>query len=70
MEKMIEAAKKIIIVSGEGEIGTEEDYNGKKTLRALKQKLNKEFCNGDRWAYAEIDGDRYDYTDGELVPRY
>jgi hypothetical protein len=70
MDKMIESAKEIMIISGEGEVGTTEKYNGKKTLRALKLRLSKELCEGDRWACAEIDGYRYNYVDGELVPRY
>lgn len=43
---------KIAIVSGEGEIGHAELYNGKKTARALKSRLTRERCNGDRWAKA------------------
>jgi len=52
--------KKIVIVSGEGEIGgvfssilrTVELYVGKKTERAVKSRLTRERCNGDRWARA------------------
>lgn len=44
---------KITIFSGEGERGTRELYTGKHTDRALKMRLTKERCNGDRWAKAE-----------------
>jgi hypothetical protein len=48
----------IIIVSGEGE-GTEDEelYHGKGSFRALKMRLKKESCGGDRWAKAM----RYEY---------
>ena len=55
-ENLIARAEFIRIVSGEGEIGTREDYTGKRTLRALRSRLTKERCHGDRWAYAEIQG--------------
>lgn len=45
-------AKEIIILSGEGERGTPEVYTGKRTTRALKSRLTKERCQGDRWAKA------------------
>jgi len=48
---------KITILSGEGESGTRELYTGKHTLRALKLRLTKERCNGDRWAKAEYTTD-------------
>jgi len=40
----------IQIISGEGEQGTSVFYTGKKTERAIKTRLTKERCNGDRWA--------------------
>lgn len=44
----------IYIVSGEGSLGTKTKYTGKRTERALKMRLTKEQCGGDRWARAEI----------------
>lgn len=44
----------IRIVSGEGENGTIEQYEGKRTERAIKMRLTKERCGGDRWARAEV----------------
>ena len=46
---------KIIIQSGEGEIGTFESYHGARTLRAIRARLTRERCNGDRWARAWIE---------------
>jgi len=45
---------KIFIVSGEGVEGWPEEYKGKRTELAIKQKLTKEKCHGDRWARAYI----------------
>jgi len=49
------------IVSGEGDgPGTEEPYTGRPSIRALKGKLKREECGGDRWAWAFAkDGTRY-----------
>ena len=44
----------IHITSGEGELGTTEIYTGKRTERAIKLRLARERCGGDRWARAEI----------------
>lgn len=49
----------IEIVSGEGTEGTRETYAGKRTARAINARLRKERCNGDRWAFALLDGFRY-----------
>lgn len=43
------------IVSGEGEIGFTLEYTGKRTLRALRCRLTRERCNGDRWARVEAE---------------
>lgn len=51
--KLIET-NEIRIVSGEGEVGTSETYNGKRTIRAIKMRLTKERCGGDRWAKALV----------------
>ena len=43
----------IKIISGEGTgPGSEETYTGKRTPRAIKSRLTRERCNGDRWASA------------------
>ena len=50
---MIITNKDIIILSGEGENWSNEYlFTGRKTARAIKMKLKKERCGGDRWAYA------------------
>ncbi|OPY01468.1 MAG: hypothetical protein A4E60_01705 [Syntrophorhabdus sp. PtaB.Bin047] len=42
----------IIIISGEGDNGTVEAYRGKDSPYAIKRRLTKERCEGDRWARA------------------
>lgn len=44
--------KQIVIFSGEGEVGTFVRYEGKKSVLAIKSRLTKERCGGDRWAKA------------------
>jgi hypothetical protein len=44
--------EEIRIISGEGDVGTVERYSGKHSERAIKLKLTRERCNGDRWAKA------------------
>ena len=44
----------IVILSGEGEVGTYSSYMGAYTERAIRSRLSKERCNGDRWAKAYI----------------
>lgn len=44
----------IQILSGEGDYGNFELYTGKRTVRAIKLRLTKERCGGDRWARALI----------------
>jgi hypothetical protein len=44
--------KEIRIISGEGEIGTVGRYFGKCSERAIKLRLSRERCSGDRWAMA------------------
>ena len=53
----------IYTISGEGESGTRERYEGKQTARALRARLTKETAGGDRWAFAEIDGHRVEYDE-------
>jgi hypothetical protein len=49
---LIYVRPEIRIISGEGEIGTVERYSGKRSERAIKLRLSRERCNGDRWARA------------------
>jgi hypothetical protein len=44
--------EEIRIVSGECELGTVEAYEGKRTYRAIKLRLARERCRGERWAKA------------------
>lgn len=44
----------IKILSGEGDYGNFEIYTGKRTPRAIKMRLTKERCGGDRWARALV----------------
>jgi|688.fasta_scaffold1925718_2 hypothetical protein len=47
------ATAPLYIVSGEGDLGTTELYTGKRTVRAIKARLTRERCGGDRWARCE-----------------
>ena len=49
-QDITDETKKIVILSGEGEIGTYEEYDGNRTVRAIKTRLKEERCDGDRWA--------------------
>lgn len=55
---LIKSADVIEILSGEGEEGTVEDYNGWRSARAVRAALADERCNGDRWAILIVDGQR------------
>lgn len=57
------ATNKIVIVSGEGEVGTVENYSGKRTIRAIKVRLTKERCDGQRWATAKVYSHSNDWGD-------
>ena len=70
MEEIIKNAEEIEIVSGEGEQGTVEEYTGEKTEAAIIARLIEEEAGGDRWAFARIDGVRYDRKGNTLEPRY
>lgn len=41
----------IEIVSGEGDVGSHEVYQGIGSVRALRARLTRERCRGDRWAH-------------------
>jgi hypothetical protein len=53
--------KTIAIISGEGTVGSVSLYEGKNTVRAIKARLTRERCNGDRWARAIVYKDINDY---------
>jgi hypothetical protein len=55
---------RIEIVSGEGTQGTAKEHTGKATARAVRARLTRERCGGDRWAFARVDGRRC--TDEDL----
>jgi hypothetical protein len=62
--KMIaDAARPIVITSGEGEIGSDDIYTGKRTIRAVKLRLARERCGGDRWARAIVYSHRSEWGD-------
>ena len=51
------AAGDLYIVSGEGELPVSwDEYEGLRTVAAIKKRLRQERCGGDRWAYI-TDGD-------------
>ena len=52
-KEVLDAGIEIRIVSGEGTVGSSVVYTGKRTIRALKSRLTRERCNGDRWSRAE-----------------
>jgi hypothetical protein len=52
LEQIIKGDDDLYIVSGEGEgEGTEEEFEGPRTVAALKKRLKEERCQGDRWAF-------------------
>ena len=56
--RLLDGARRIEILSGEGEEGTRKPYSGARTVRAIRAKLTRERCKGDRWAILIIDGKR------------
>jgi len=48
----------MLIFAGEGERGTWERYYGSRTRRALRARLTRERCHGDRWAQLWIEETR------------
>jgi hypothetical protein len=54
----IDFAGGVEIVSGEGDgEGAVEDYDGEPTAAALRERLEDERCDGDRWAFARPAGE-------------
>lgn len=45
----------ILILSGEGTTGTWERYEGARTPKAIRSRLSRERCHGDRWASVWIE---------------
>ena len=60
----IKPGNPVFILSGEG-LGTLELFTGKKSQRAIKGRLTKERCNGQRWAKGFVY--LYDNTESEGV---
>jgi len=60
---LADATRQIVIVSGEGEIGGQDVYVGKRTLRAIKGRLARERCRGERWARAIVYSHSNDWGD-------
>ena len=54
MKDITKTDSAIVIFSGEGERGTVELYTGVRSIRAIKSRLTRERCGGDRWARAFI----------------
>lgn len=54
IERMLASAAPIHIISGEGDDGGREVYTGKRTILAIKRRLTRERCGGQRWAWAQI----------------
>jgi len=51
IEQIAQGTEDLYIVSGEGEQGAREDYDGPRTAAAIRTALKQERCSGDRWAY-------------------
>ena len=51
IKQIIQGDEDLYVVSGEGEQGAREDYDGPRTVADILKALKKERCNGDRWAY-------------------
>lgn len=60
--KLIET-NEVQIVSGQGDMGQVEIYNGKKTMRAIKMRLTKESFGGSCWAKAKVFSHSNDFCD-------
>ncbi len=63
LKELLDSDAPIQIISGEGEIGGIEPYTGKRSLRAIRQRLTKERCGGDRWAKARVFSHQNEYGD-------
>ncbi len=54
VELIEDESNDIKILSGEGDYGNFEVYTGKRRPRAIKMRLTRERCGGDRWARALV----------------
>lgn len=52
-QQLLDTTKAVRIVSGEGDCGTVEQYTGARTIRAIRARLTREQCGGQRFARAE-----------------
>ena len=60
----------MVIFSGEGDTGTFERYYGARTAKAIRSKLSRERCGGDRWASAWISAESLEDKGLPGVPVY
>jgi hypothetical protein len=61
MYQISDPGTKVEIVSGEGDgPGTIEVFKGTRTARAIRKRINKEKCGGDRWCFLLVNGIRID----------
>jgi len=58
IERLIKLNETLYIISGEGTYGHREEYTGKMTVRAIKSRLTRERCHGDRWARIDTDDNK------------
>ena len=61
---------RVVIISGEGEVGVIEPHTGRPTKRAVMGRIKRERCGGDRWAkaIAYVDGNEgFDVETGDPV---
>ena len=61
---------RVVIISGEGEVGIIEAHTGRPTKRDVMARLTRERCCGDRWAkaIAYVDGNEgFDVETDEAV---
>ena len=61
---------RVVIISGEGEVGIIEPHTGRATKRAVMARIKRERCGGERWAkaIAYVDGNEgSDVETGEPV---
>ena len=45
---------RVLIMSGEGEVGRTVEYHGTRTTRAIRARVARERCGGDRWCYVYV----------------
>lgn len=68
--EMKDELNRVVIISGEGEVGIIEAHTGRPTKRAVMARIKRERCGGDRWAkaIAHVDGaEGFDVETGEPV---